>query len=414
MASDAAPETSLATRHEGATILCLASYFKGNAFLEQCKRAGFRVVLLTLEPLLKKAWARDAIDEIFAMRTLRDPREVVNGVTYLARTRNICRVCALDDYDVEMAAHLREHLRVPGMGETTARYFRDKLAMRARARDRAIAVPEFVHVLNYDRIKEFLREVPAPWLLKPRSEASSIGIKKLTNEAEVWPMIEELGDARSNYLIERMVPGDVFHVDTIVSERKVVFAEVHGYRKPLLEIMSQGGIFSTRTVPRGSEIQERLLEVNARVVEHLGLVRGVMHTEYIRAAADGQIYYLESAARVGGAQIADLVEASTGINLWREWAKIELAQGEAPYHLPELRAPDHCGLIISLSRQETPDTSAYTDPEIVWRLSGNPFHVGLIVRSSSPERIDELLARYEQRIATDFMASLPAPKTAMI
>src|SRR5262245_11129208 len=112
---------------EGATILCISSYFKGNDFLKECKRAGWRVVLITLEPLHAKTWEREALDEIFAVATLHDQRVVVNAVSYLARTRDICRVAALDDYDVEMAAHLREHLRVPGMGETTARYFRDKL-----------------------------------------------------------------------------------------------------------------------------------------------------------------------------------------------------------------------------------------------------------------------------------------------
>jgi biotin carboxylase len=408
--NDHSPTSAHPAPHEGATILCISSYYKGNQFLEQCKRAGYRVVLVTLEPLLTKPWAREFIDEVFAVTSLYDRKSVVNAVSYLARTRDICRVAALDDYDVEMAAHLREHLRVPGMGETTARYFRDKLAMRARARDRSIPVPEFVHVLNHDRIRRFLREVPAPWLLKPRSEASSVGIKRLTNEAEVWPMIEQLGDLRSNYLIERMVPGDVLHVDTIVSERKVVLAEVHQYRKPLLDLIQQGGIFATRTVPRGSDLEAQILEANARVVEHLGLVRGVMHTEFIRASADGRIYFLESAARVGGAQISDLVEASTGVNLWREWAKIELAQGERPYRLPERRA-DYGGLIISLSRQEKPDTSAYTDPEIVWRLTDNPHHVGLIVRATSPERVEELLTEYERRIAHDFMASMPPPES---
>jgi hypothetical protein len=59
--------------------------------------------------------------------------------------------------------------------------------------------------------------------------------------------------------------------------------------------------------------------------------RGVTHGEYIRAHADGRFYFLEIAARVGGAFIADLVEHSTGVNLWREWAKIEVAhlRGEA-------------------------------------------------------------------------------------
>jgi biotin carboxylase len=397
----------------GRTILCLASYFKGNAFLEQCKKEGCHVILVTLEPLLGKPWAREFIDEVFAVHSLTDWRTVVNAVSYLARTRDISRITPLDDYDVETAAHLREHLRIPGMGETTARYFRDKLAMRARARDRGIAIPEFVHVLNHARVHHFLSTVPAPWLLKPRSEASSVGIRKLERAEDVWKVIEELGDAQSGYLIERMIPGDVFHVDAIVAEKQILFAEVHQYRKPLFELLHQGGgIFATRTVSRGSTLEASIRETHARVIEHLGLVRGVSHTEFIRGRDDGQIYFLETAARVGGAHIADLVEASTGINLWREWAKIEIAQGDEPYALPPHHA-EYGGLILSLARQEKPDTSAYTDPEIAWRLEGFPaHHVGFVVRSSAPERVEALLDQYEPRIARDFMATMPAPTQA--
>ena len=394
------------------TILALSSFYKGNDFLEECKNQGWKVILLTVESLLGRPWPRGHLDEVFALPNFHDRRAVVNTVSWLARTHNIQRLAPLDDYDVELVAHLREHLRIPGMGETTARYFRDKLAMRARCRDRAIDVPEFVHVLNHDEIRDFLARVPPPWLLKPRSEASSVGIKKLHTPEEVWPVIEALGDAQSNYLIEKMIPGDVFHVDSIVSERQVVFAECHQYRKPLLEIVQGGGIFGTRTVVRGSAIEQQLLETHARVVEHLGLVRGVTHTEYIRGASDGKIYFLETAARVGGVHISDLVDASSGINLWREWAKIELGQGEKPYALPP-RKSEHAALIVSLSKQQWPDTSAYTDPEIAWRMNDNEYHVGLIVHSPSNERVGELLDSYEQRFAQDFMAVMPAPTKAL-
>src|SRR6185295_7148659 len=266
----------------------IASYFKGNQFLEQCKREGCHVVLLTLEPLLGKPWVRDCIDEVFALPSFADRRVVQNSVSYLARTRDFSRIAPLDDYDVETAAHLREHLRIPGMGETTARYFRDKLAMRARASDRGIVIPEFVHVLNHAKIHRFLSSVPAPWLLKPRSEASSTGIKKFDDAEEVWAAIE------------RMIPGDVYHVDAIISERSIVFAEVHRYRKPLFELTRGGGVFATRTAERGSEVEQKILDAHARVIEHLGLVRGVTHTEFILGRDDGQPYFLETAARVGG------------------------------------------------------------------------------------------------------------------
>jgi len=413
MDDHASTSTSAPAPARGRVILAVASYFKGNDLLEQCKKEGCHVILVTLEPLLGKPWAREHIDEIFAVHSLTDRRTVVNSISYLARTRDIARIIPLDDYDVETAAHLREHLRIPGMGETTARYFRDKLAMRARAKDRGIAIPEFVHVLNHARIHNFLSTVPAPWLLKPRSEASSVGIRKLTQPEDVWKCVEELGDAQSSYLIERMIPGDVYHVDAIVSEKKVLFAEVHQYRKPLFELLHQGGgIFATRTVERGSAVERQILETHAQVIEHLGLVRGVTHTEFIVGKDDGKVYFLETAARVGGAHIADLVEASSGLNLWKEWAKIEISQGDEPYVLPPHRA-DYGGLILSLARQEKPDTSAYTDPEIAWRLEGHPaHHVGFVVRSPSLTRVEALLDQYEPRIARDFMATLPAPTQA--
>jgi biotin carboxylase len=393
------------------TILCVASFFKGNHFLDQCKKEGFKVVLLTAEALLQKPWVRESIDEVFAVPSFADRATVLNAVTYLARTRDFARIAPLDDYDVELAAHLREHLRIPGMGETTARYFRDKLAMRARAKDRGIAVPEFVHVLNHDAIRAFCERVPAPWLIKPRSEASSVGIRKLHRVEDIWPIIEQLGDRQSSYLLERMIPGDVFHVDCVVWDRKPVFAAAHQYRRPLLEVVHGGGMFSTRTVPRGSALEQRLFEANAKIVEHLGLVRGVMHTELIRGKDDDVIYFLETAARVGGVHISDLVEASTGVDLWREWAKIELSQGETPYTPPTPRK-DYGGLIVTLAKQEVPDTSAYDNPEIVWRLEGNPNHVGFIVRADTPERVEALLEELEPRVAEDFMTSMPAPASA--
>ncbi|MCS7046254.1 MAG: hypothetical protein NZO58_07850, partial [Gemmataceae bacterium] len=143
----------------------------------------------------------------------------------------------------------------------------------------------------------------------------------------------------------------------------------------------------------------------------LGFVRGVTHTEFIKSRADGKFYFLETAARVGGAHITDLVEAESGINLWEEWARIEIRQGKWEYTVPPTRNL-YAGLLVSLARQEKPDTSHYTDPEIVWRAIEKPHHVGLIFASSNYARIIELMDTYEERIRHDFQAVLPPPKEA--
>ena len=138
---------------------------------------------------------------------------------------------------------------------------------RVRARDRNILVPDFVHILNYDRIREFMARVPPPWLLKPRSEASSLGIKKINAPDELWPALDVLGDRQSYYVLEKFVPGEVFHVDSIVSEKEVVFAEVHGYARPPFDVMHGGGIFVTRTLPREAEEAQVLRALNQQLLE---------------------------------------------------------------------------------------------------------------------------------------------------
>ena len=307
------------------TILCVATYEKGQEFIRECRRQGCRVLLLTVETLKDADWPREAIDEMHYIPRDIARDDLLKGVSHLARTRSLDRIVALDDFDVETAALLREHLRVPGMGETTARYFRDKLAMRVKARNQGILVPEFVHVVNDDQVRRFADEVPGPWMLKPRSNAAAIGISRIEHAHELWPALDALGDRRSFYLLERFVAGEVFHVDSLVWERDVIFHAAHQYGAPPFSVAHKGGIFTTRTLSKSTSAWKPLSAINREVLTTLGLLRGVAHTEFIRSAEDGRWYFLETSARVGGAYIVDVVEAATGINLWREWAKIEIA-----------------------------------------------------------------------------------------
>src|SRR6202789_2309494 len=390
------------------TVLVITSYEKGQKFIRACKQEGCRVLLLTVDKLRDADWPREAIDEFFYMPEELPAADLIRAVSYTARAQPIDRIVALDEFDLENAAALREHLRIPGMGLTTMRYFRDKLAMRGRAQEFGIRVPAFAHVLNYQVLKDFMANHRPPWLLKPRSQASGIGMRKIHDAAELWPLLDRLGDDQSFYLLEQFIPGDVFHVDSIVSEREVVFAEAHAYGTPPLNTSHDGGVFTTGTLPRDSAEAKALYRLNREVIESLGLVRGVTHTEFLRAREDGKFYFLEIAARVGGAYITDVVEAATGINLWREWARLEVGSGKSPYSLPAIRE-DYAGVVLSLARQECPDTSAYNDPEIVYRVT-KKHHAGFVLRSPRNERVVELLDSYAARIAHDFLATAPVPE----
>jgi biotin carboxylase len=395
------------------TILCIATYFKGDAFLRECKAQGCIVILLTNDKLIGAEWPRESIDEIHSVPRDASDAVIRRHVDKIARRHRIDRIAALDDFDVELAAMLREHLRVPGMGRTTASRFRDKLAMRMQARTLGIPVPEFSPVFNDQEVAEWTARVAPPWVLKPRSSAAALGIKKCDDRDALTRALDAAGDDRAECVLEQFVPGDVYHVDSIIWSGQVVFAVAFKYGRPPMEIAHQGGLFVTRRLPDDSDEARAILEMNRRLQEGLGLRRGVSHTEFIgsgsvRLQPDRDFVFLETSARVGGAYIVDTIEAATGINLWREWAKIEIAGEAGSYSVPPHR-DDYSGIVLTLARQEQPDMSAYIDPEIATTIRKD-FHAGLVVHSPDPQRVESLIAGYTERFYRDFFATAPPPE----
>jgi len=396
------------TDQQRPTILCISTYEKGQLFLEEVARLGVNVVLLTVDKLEHADWPRDSIAKLITMPENLTQEQVLNTVSYHARENRFDRIVALDEFDLEVAALLREHMRLPGMGESLTRHFRDKLAMRVRARQCGVAVPEFISVFNYDDLRNFLSHVPGPWLLKPRTNASAIGIRKIETADALWPILEELGDLQSHYLLERFIPGEIFHVEGITWDRRTLFGAAYKYGKPPMQTMHQGGVFSTRTLDRESSDALGLIGMHTHVIESLGLISGVTHTEFIKAQADSSFYFLETAARVGGAHIAEVVEFASGINPWVEWARLEVAAlFHMEYALPKLKQL-YAGSVICLARQERPDTGGYDAPEVVRRLDRH-HHAGLIVCASSSERVETIVQEYSDRFLEEFCAIEPAP-----
>jgi biotin carboxylase len=393
-------------------IVCIASEHKGNEFLEECQNAGWHVTLVTRKKLLDEPWGWTSLNNVKTVEDDATIDDYIRAVTNVAGTQPVHRVVGLDEFDVLTAARAREHLQLGGMTSSHALRFRDKLTMRNIAAKAGIPCPEFVGAFNPENINEYLDRVPGPWIVKPRNEVSAFGIRKCETREEVWQSLSDL-DARetwrdhpSQFLIEKFIVGSVFHVDSVVENGRVVMAGVSQYGRPPFEVSHYGGVFTTSIVPYRSKIRKELETLNTQLLEAFKYERGVSHAEFLQSAEDGKFYLLEVACRVGGAYIANALEHACNFNLWREWAKIEIATPEKPYKAPKLRK-DFAGVALALANQDVPDTSHYTDEEIVYRVK-KPKHVGLIFYSQKQDRVNELLSLYSAKITADFLAIAPA------
>jgi len=393
-----------------ANFLCLASYFKGEDFLRYCKNQGNTVYLVTSKALESKPWPKDSIDEIFYIqedeKQLWNIEHLISGTASLLREREIDSVVALDDFDIENAAAVREAFRIPGMGLTTAKYFRDKLAMRTKAVHSDIKVPPFSALFNDAEIASFLVENQPPWLIKPRGEASAVGIEKCYTEEQVWNVLDVLGQERYNYLIEGFIEGDVYHVDSLSFDGKAVFSQVSQYLETPMRVAHSGGIFRTKTLSDKIPFNKALRKVNQNLLKAFGMEYSASHAEFIYSPVDKKFYFVEIASRVGGAHISDMIQVASNVNIWGEWAIIEdCALKKIPYKLENVNN-QNAGLIISLSRDEKADYSAFNAPEVAWKLS-LPYHIGLIISSPNQDRVDELMEKYTTIIQNQFFTSAP-------
>ena len=280
-------------------FLCISTYEKGQDYLRQLAEEGIRPTLLTVDKLHSGDWPREILEDLVTMPGNLTQQQILNTVAFMFRGRCFDRLTALDEFDMEVVAQLREHGRIPGMGVSTVANYRDKLAMRTTAKDAGFLVPEFTRVLNYDELRDYMDRVPGPWLLKPRSEASALGIKKIHEPEDLWRHLDDLGDRQSFFLLEKYVAGEIYHVDSIVSEGKVVFSAVHKYGRPPMQVMHEGGVFTTRTVNRSSNDWKELTELNAKLAPALGMVRGVTHGEFIHSKEDGRLFRIWLRSRRG-------------------------------------------------------------------------------------------------------------------
>jgi carbamoylphosphate synthase large subunit len=374
------------------------------SFLRELKRQGHRVVVLTRADALGYDWPRELMDALYAVPDIFDPTGVENAVGYLARTEQIDRLVGPGEYDIEIAARLREHLRIPGMGETTARYFRDKLAMRERASGRGIKVPAFIGAVHHPAIARFLHDVPGPWVLKPRMAASSKGIQKLSDPDAVWKALDALGDRASHHVLERYTPGTVYHVDGVVTGGQVVFESAHRYGTPILDLHTRGGVYTTWRLDELGEEAQALYALNRQVIAAFGMLAGVFHIEYIRSEEDGQFYFLEASARVGAGLIEDMIEAESGINLWAEWARLEVGEVQPPYSVARVRDV-YVGVLATATAAERPDAAPYVE-DGVRALPAKPHHLGLLVTAPDEAALRSRLTALAERIGREVSVRL--------
>ncbi len=387
--------------------LFLSNYWgKGGEVIHQSKQLGAENYFITLTKYQGRE-KPEHVDKVFYVESFDDISELLVGLGYSCRSGVVQSVFPLDDYCLDVAAIIREYFVLGGIGVTATRSVRDKLTMRSRADKSGIKVPRFHNTWDRVGLAKYFETTQGPWMLKPRGEAGSVQIKKLTTADEAWEAIDGLGDRKFDFLLEEFIVGDVYHADAVVFAGECLDPQCHTYDRPPFKIWNEGGAFVTRSLAKSTKEDKALVGLLKDVVRAMSFEYGIVHGEFIYSQEHQTWFFLEIAGRPAGAYIDKLIEVRRGYNLWREWAKVEKARAEGLDYTLEPQGDDKLAgiLTVCLSRVANPEPKAGRE-YLSWQKNNGHHYVG-IYTSSSKKKLEAAFQDVSKELTEDIIAIIP-------
>jgi hypothetical protein len=226
-----------------------------------------------------------------------------------------CRLATLEEELLPALARVRERLDLPGPRPDFARRYSDKIAMKETLREHGVRLPRFRPIpadAVPPRYEELVQALGSPVFIKPTSSAGSHGTA-LIDDHTGWQSWLDRRESGVTYEADEYLTGRLYHVDTVVRFGAPAMVFVGQYTVPNAEFLS-GRILGSRPVDPDEDGYQDLVALNATSLRALGTWEGVYHLEAFRAG-DGEVTFLEVAARPAGAMVPDLYAAVYGVSL---------------------------------------------------------------------------------------------------
>ena len=313
--------------------------------IEEAHRMGFRAIVVSP----KGNYRGQDIADMVIEEDIRFPDRIL--VHKELDGRNVVAVVS-DQLDeaVPTVAKLAEHFNVPGIGYDVAVRFKDKYIMRQAASSIGVAVPRYVLVRHAEDLPKAVEGLKYPMMIKPVDSASSRGVYKACNLDELSEYyLDSQRYSSVGVIVEEYISGHEYVVEgfTVDHSSKNLIVGHRDY------FDVSGAFIPCATVFRDADsatdsLEERLKELNLKIVNGFELKFGLTHAEYIYNEMEDKIYLVEIAARGGGVCISsDLVPAACGVDsislymraaLGEQIPCIKLHRGAAAYFcymLPE-------------------------------------------------------------------------------
>jgi hypothetical protein len=251
----------------------------------------------------------------------------------LAAKVDIHAIVAYSEADIIRAARIRAALGLPGQNVENGVIYRDKLKMRELSVAKSLRAPSFMAVESMSELSQFIEDNNYPFIIKPRFGMAAIGVQKISNKSDLTAFLEtnlySAPDIAQPFIAESFVNGDVYAIDVLVVDNKIVVAEPLLYINTCLNYASsESKTVSLSQVPKGQPIYDNLMGFCHELISkfpHAGF--GGFHIEVFIDNEDN-ITLCEVASRNGGGKIPQLFEEIHGVNPDAISVRLQASLGE--------------------------------------------------------------------------------------
>lgn len=244
----------------------------------------------------------------------------------LYATFQYSRIIIFDEGDLVFAATLRSYFNLYGQTVNSALAYRDKLLMKRYVAEAGISVPTHCEVSSVAATLRFAHEHGYPFVFKPIDGAGSVDTHVFKDEADLRRVLTERDyfnhSHPNNFMVEKFINGDMYHIDGIVYNGEIIVVHPSGYTNTCLEFMN-GKPLGDYMLTVQNPLFVRLNEFSRKVIRSLPSPDSfVFHLEVFHTLAD-EIVFCEIASRVGGADINLTWKECLGINLRKEFFRLQ-------------------------------------------------------------------------------------------
>ncbi|RKS68239.1 ATP-grasp domain-containing protein [Actinomadura pelletieri DSM 43383] len=231
------------------------------------------------------------------------------------------RIVHITEEDVLRAASARDRHGITGQTHTEALPYRDKLLMKQAVARAGLRVPAFAAPESAERAVEFAEQHGWPVVIKPRLGYASKDVRVVHDPSR---LVEEYG-ARDpqDVMVEEFVPGQVFHVDGLMSGASIVFSCPSRYVNDCLAFHDSTPLGSAQ-LDGDDRLAHALDSFAARVAAALPPTAPTpFHLEVIVDDRTGDLVFCEVACRLGGGHMMETLTLRTGTNPARAWVRAQ-------------------------------------------------------------------------------------------